>query len=634
MTILLILAGLSATQIKLDAEPVILGTTESVGITLDVDEAPERQAWPLRAAVSIGTLSELRRVQDGVYTTVYVPPKTRFPQVALIALWRETGVDAEIEFLRIPLHGRTTLRVKTARLAEVSAQVGESQFGPVRSNRYGKASIPIVVPPDVSQAKVVVKRRNGKITTKSQPFSVPPYNRLTAAIVPRSITSDENEWARVDVFYDLGGPEVRSDRIKTRASHGKISLLEASRGRYSFRYEPHAKTEADRDKIVITVDGDPVARASVDMLLGTPVASRVVLMLPQEQVPPDGRTLDVSVLVLDSAGQGVPKQSLEVTANGKKLSGGSYGGHGVYTFPWQVPTEFPPGGVVQFKAKAKADLSAVRAEANYQLAAKPLPAHITVEISPSPVPADGRTEASVVVWVRDARGTLLEDARLLSRVDHGVLGELKALGGGRYQATYLPPPDLVADRAEITFYSADDAFQSAVELALRRAPGAVMLGATVGGRLNFDGETMPRVMLESWVPVPTDFGIFSVGLLAGFSMRSDEILDSDLGQASTGDWLIIPIEARAGYDLWANSTLTLTTGVGGTAVFARFSNDELGVSEVKWAAGALGFAALGLAAGPGQIVCDVSYAYADINGEFATLDAGGLGLFVGYRMGF
>lgn len=622
----------SATQMLVDASPVVLGETESVGITLTVEESPSLEAWPLRAAVNVGSISELRRIEAGTYSTVYVPPTTRFPQVALIALWRETGPDAEIEFLRLPLYGKTTLRVRTAASAEVVANVAETKFGPVTSNRSGRASVPMIVPPDVSRANVLVKRKNGRVTTKTQSFKVPPYNRLTAAVVPRSITTDEEQWARIDVFYDLGGPEVRSDRITIKAAYGEISLLGASQGRYSFRYDPRGVANADRDQIEITVTGDPVARASVDLILGIPPAARAVLIPPKESVPADGRPLEVAVLVLDAQGQGLPKQSLEVRSNGEQLEGQHYQGHGIYTFPWNAPLDYPPGGIVHFEASVNSD-AAVHADANYQLLARTQPAHLTIEASPSPVPANGGVEASLSVQVRDEGGAPVEGAHLLAKTPYGVLSALRDQGEGRYEATYLPPRDITGSRVPITIYDADGSFESTQEIRLRRDPGNLVVGGSVGARLNVEGELLPRLMLEGWVPIRTAAGFVNAGLLAGFATRNEVQSDASGELASEGKWLIVPIEARVGYDIWANSSVSIMLGVGGTAVFAQFTNDEAEVNEGQWGAGGLGFGAIGVYTGPGQIFMDFSYSYSVVSGEFSTLDVGGFGLFAGYRVG-
>jgi len=109
---LLTAAGAPAATLTLDKEPVVLGRSESVTVTVHVDEPPGTADRPLRLAVNVGSFGEVTRAGPGAYRVVYVPPTTRFPQVALVAVWRETGPEAPIEFLRIPLYGIAKIPVR------------------------------------------------------------------------------------------------------------------------------------------------------------------------------------------------------------------------------------------------------------------------------------------------------------------------------------------------------------------------------------------------------------------------------------------------------------------------------------------------------------------------------------------
>ncbi|MBI3183924.1 MAG: hypothetical protein HYZ28_17440, partial [Myxococcales bacterium] len=190
-----------ASSLSLDRGPVVLGRTESVGVTLQVEEAPGEEDRPLRLAINVGSFGEITRVKPGVYRTVYVPPPTRFPQVALVALWRETGSEAPIEFLRFSLYGLTQVPISAKPGAEVTVAIEADTFGPVISDSRGKATVQVAVPPNVHDAAVKVKERGGAIAERKVPIEVPPYNRLTASLVPHAILADGKSWARLDVSY-------------------------------------------------------------------------------------------------------------------------------------------------------------------------------------------------------------------------------------------------------------------------------------------------------------------------------------------------------------------------------------------------------------------------------------------------
>ncbi len=250
-----------AASLSLEKQPVLLGKTESVGVTLTIDEPPGAEVRPLRLAVNVGSFSAVERIAPGKYKTVYVPPATRFPQVALVAVWRETGTQAPIEFLRIPLYGSTKLPIGAKRGSDVVVEVGDLSFGPTKVDADGQIEVPISVPPGVREAIVKVKEPRGSLANRKLPIDVPPYNRETAAIVPHAIVADGQSEARLDVFYDLGGADVPASRLKVTASVGEPHFERAEAGRYVYRYRPPAGVNASSVEFSVSVHGDPSAKA-------------------------------------------------------------------------------------------------------------------------------------------------------------------------------------------------------------------------------------------------------------------------------------------------------------------------------------------------------------------------------------
>ena len=102
----------------------------------------------------------------------------------------------------------------------MSARTTFDSFGPVSADRRGRAEIPVSVPPDVHEAQILIRDRGGAQVTKNVPIEVPPYNRLTAALVPHAVVADGESWVRLDVLYDLGGADVPPDRIQVHPSAG------------------------------------------------------------------------------------------------------------------------------------------------------------------------------------------------------------------------------------------------------------------------------------------------------------------------------------------------------------------------------------------------------------------------------
>jgi hypothetical protein len=623
-----------AASLQLD-DAVVLGRTESVAVVLRVDEPPGAEAKPLRLSVNVGSFSEPVRVGPGKYRAVYVPPPTRFPQVALVAVWRESGPDAPIEFLRIPLFGATRLRVTAAPGAAVRARVGVDEFGPVRTNRRGQAEIPIVVEPGVTRCEVVISERGAAPVTRRLPVEVPPYNRLTAALVPHAVVSDGRGRVRLDVLYDLGGADVPPERIQVKASVGSVSLRRASRGRYSYDFVPPRGSGAAAATFSISVVGDPAAAATAEVVLGLPPPAQVVVTPPRERVTAGGgATATATVVVLDAAGMGLAGMQLSASANGQTLPPAVDAGGGRYEIPYRAPATYPPGGLVQFQVTATGPGGARAAgSANWQLDAAPIPGSVTARVVPDPVPADGRTAARVTFDLRDAAGMPLPRAELVALASHGTLGKVTERGDGLYETTYLAPPSLPDGEAVLRVVDGTGRFERTLPLPLRLAPRRVLLGLGGGYTRSPGAASGVRARADVWVPFRMGGALLGAGATVGYGSAERTVSDVTGALRSVTRATFVPVSLRVGYEALAGRRASLTIGTGAVAAFASFESTLTSTTEAGWGGGLVAFAAAGLALGPGQALVEASYSFAAVETESYRIDPGGLAATFGYRLG-
>lgn len=626
-------AGPAARPASLSIEngAIVLGRTESATVTVRVDEPPGAEDRPLRLAVNVGSFSEPRRLAAGKYRVTYLPPSTRFPQVALVAIWRETGPDARIDFLRMPLFGQSRLPVVARRGAEVTVGVGLGTFGPVTADRRGKAEVPIVVPPDAGDAKVWLKDRNGATVAKTVPVEVPRYNRLTAALVPHAIVGDGSAHARLDVYYDLGGAGLPADRVRVVPTTGRVTLESAAKGRYVYRFVPAAGADAREVRFDVAVDGDPRARASTRLTLGLPPPSRVVLRPPQAPlVAGSGARATLGVLVLDAAGLGLPGRKVIATANGEPLGSAVHRGEGLYEVAFPAPAAYPPGGVVRLEARVEgSDASAV---ANWQLQAPAAPRRVVAALAPSPVPADGRTAAVVELDVRDASGMPLEGAQLLLSASDGTVGRLAPVARGRYRAAYVPPERLPGASATLRVVDAAGTYERTLPLPLRRAPGRLLVGGR-GGWVKGEGDlATTRAGLELAVPFRVRGAWLLAGATAGYATATQAVSDEVSGLQARSTATFVPVALRLAAELWAGRRLSLAVGAGALATFARFETSLASGTATAVGFGGQAFATVAVAAGPGELVLEGSWSQVRVEAETATLPAGGIGVEAGYRL--
>jgi hypothetical protein len=565
---------------------------------------------------------------------VYVPPRTRFPQVALVAVWRETGPESPIEFLRIPLFGTTRIQATASPGAAVRVKAGFDEFGPVKADRRGRAEVPITVAPGVSQCDVVIEEPGARPVSRRVPVEVPPYNRLTAALVPHAVVADGRSRVRLEVFYDLGGADVPADRIQVRPSAGTVSFRNASGGRYTYEYVAPAGTAAASATFSVSVRGDATAEATARVALGLPPPARVVLTPPARRVTVgSGDVAAATALVLDAAGMGLAGLELSASANGAPLPPPVDRGGGRYDVPYPAPATYPPGGLVQLRVSAAGrDGATVTGGANWQLDAPPVPGSIAARIVPAPVPADGRTEATVTFDLRDAAGMPLPHAEFIAVASHGTLGKVQERGGGLYEASYVGPARLPDGESVLRVVDGSGALDRTLPLPLRRPQRRLLVGVGGGYALSPGAAAGPRATADAWVPFRVGGAVLGAGVSASYGTAEQTVTDASGTLSSVTRAEFAPVAIRLGWEVAAGRRASLTVGAGAVASFARFESSLASGAEAGWAPGWLGFTTAAWALGPGHAFAEASFASAVVDTERYRLDPGGLAATFGYRV--
>ncbi|RKH02419.1 hypothetical protein D7V97_27905 [Corallococcus sp. CA053C] len=226
---------------EVEATPgrLVLGQDTVVVVRVRVPEG----AGPVRAAASSGTWDVTRVEGRAERVFRWTPPPVRYPLWAVLAFWVEDGRPPEVTTVRIPLLGRTTLDVSTAPGAEVVVAVGDARFGPVKADVHGRAQVPVEVPPDAKEARVLATR--GTLTTdRSTPLEVPSERPLVAALTPEPLSAEGGGWL---VLEGVEG-EVRPSDVDVIAT-GATVKIEPPKGRGRLVVRPRA--EAPRVSVTV-----------------------------------------------------------------------------------------------------------------------------------------------------------------------------------------------------------------------------------------------------------------------------------------------------------------------------------------------------------------------------------------------
>jgi hypothetical protein len=260
---------------------------------------------------------------------------------------------------------------------------------------------------------------------------------------------------------------------------------------------------------------------------------------------------------------------------------------------------------------------------------------VVAKLTPSPVPADASTPATLHLLVTDEAGEPLAGAHLVAVASHGDVGRLRDEGNGQYVASYLPPAGLPADGEALRVVGQDESFEESLPLPLRERPGRLLLGVRGSFTTTFDGFYGPKVGLDGWVPFRLGSQLLGLGLSALYGTASQTISDSSSSLTTQSTVDLVPITLRLGYELFASRRFSLWAGVGGVATYVRFTTAATGEVQNRWGYGAQGFLGFAYALGPGQLFGDLSYTYEPLvqASSFSnfSVDPGGLALEAGYR---
>jgi hypothetical protein len=548
--------------LKVEAkEPLVLGEIDSALVTISAPETKDTADRPLRVSVNVGRFGPVERQSPGVYTTTYTLPTTRFPQVALVAVWRETGPDAPIAFLRIPLSGRTKLPVKSTKGAEIRVQVGDATFGPVTADRQGRAHLTIAVPPGVTEV-VATSSRGRDLSQGTVPVDVPPYNRLTLAVTPYLVPADGESAVTVHAYYDVQTTPPPMEKVRVAFEKGELKPLEQEANRYKYRYVPQRGTQAGEVVLKASIQGDRVSQAEAKLSLGIPIAEKIVSRGTTEPVVADGLSRGAfTVLVLDRLGLGVPKLTLTATSSFARIESVREVGQGEYQVQLDPLDRYPTGGSAMIEVLyARGEKDTLKARFDVPISPAPWP--VRAEMTPEPeIPlADGATAFLVSISTFDAAGNAVDGANLRlspSTPKSATVESLKHDGRG-YVARVVPASG--ADDLELLLTDESGHLRAVSHVSLRSPPKYFGVGAFIGGAYN--ARPVPTGGLEIDLrPEILDRRLTLYGAVA-FREVSQHFTVMGLPVAVDATLQILPISLGATYDVYAGQDLRAYVGAG------------------------------------------------------------------------
>ncbi|MCY1078351.1 hypothetical protein [Archangium lansingense] len=265
-------AGAAPFPVTATPAQVVLGRDKAVVVQVKTP----RGTPPLRAVASTGSLMPLPATARGVYSYRWIPPDIRYPLLAVLAFWVDASEGPpEVTTVNIPLLGRTDLEVATdvGAGAQVVVEVAGMRFGPVTTNRKGRAKVQVEVPPGVREALVLATAK-GQQTRRTTPLDVPPERPLVAVVSPDVLPVGGNGWLTL-----LGEAPMPITEVDLKVQGGGLEEL----GPGVFRLKPEDGASA------VVVDAhlkDGTGAARVTAPVSAPIVVDVSPQPPPVEPPP------------------------------------------------------------------------------------------------------------------------------------------------------------------------------------------------------------------------------------------------------------------------------------------------------------------------------------------------------------
>jgi hypothetical protein len=154
-------------QLDLAVSPpeITLGVDKSASLAFTLKGGDPRAfaAANLALAVSSGTVGNVTNLGGGQFSGLYTPPTGTTPQVALVTAVDAGDTTRTYAFAAVPLVVKADQAVTATPNARVILKVGGREFGPVPADAKGRAKVPVIIPPGVTQATRVAVASDGVV---------------------------------------------------------------------------------------------------------------------------------------------------------------------------------------------------------------------------------------------------------------------------------------------------------------------------------------------------------------------------------------------------------------------------------------------------------------------------------------
>ena len=222
---------------------------------------------------NVGKLSPVTATADGRLTATFVPPQEAYPQVAILAV---TGADGSLlDWTAIPLHGKAAVETETEPEARVTVQVADQEYGPIRADEKGHATLKVLVPPGVSAGTTTGADALGNTKRAALRLDAPAFPRLlgicsnTGDRMTALVVEPSGRRAR-NAQFELGAAE-RSSSPPVMTGPGVFATRVA---------EPPNFAPGQRSTYGLSLRNEPISTASCTTILCKSLSKSLMAIMP------------------------------------------------------------------------------------------------------------------------------------------------------------------------------------------------------------------------------------------------------------------------------------------------------------------------------------------------------------------
>jgi hypothetical protein len=341
-------------SLTLEASPkeLVLGTdvgtvTLAVALTSISPGAPVDA--DLQFSTSTGEVKDLVSLGDGRWSARLVPPgavdpnappaskptKPTPPDTAIVAVSDRGTPLLTYGAVAVPLVSRQDIAV-TSKVAmakrggKVLLDVAGQTYGPVDTNKSGKATVPgVMIPPGTTTAKITTLTGNDQSEAEMK-LAVPPPRRAWVLLTPASIPSDPAFTIPLRVFVVTpDGHPADNAQVAATVTLGQVANpVSEGGGIYRIDYTPAASSADATATLSVFVD-EPTKKKPADTRTLALVGSRATEVTLGSR--PGANGLVTVTCNVQAAGVGLAGRTVRLVAAGasrvgdvRDLGGGNY----------------------------------------------------------------------------------------------------------------------------------------------------------------------------------------------------------------------------------------------------------------------------------------------------------------------